>query len=341
VTSSLEAFLACRLLPLDKCPGLRPIGVGEVLRRIAGKVVMSVIKGDVQKSVGSLQVCGGQEGGCEAAIHAMRTIFEDDETDAVLLIDAANAFNSINRSVMLENIRRLCPIAYNYAYNCYAAQARLFVVGGKEIRSREGTTQGDPPSMALYALGLMPLLWGLSDPERGDKQVAYADDLTGGGKLGDLKSWFDSIVAKGPAFGYYAEPSKSWLIVKEDKLDEAKVTFANTDVNITTSGKKHLGAVIGHLDYKVDFVSKLVTEWIHQIKQLSEIALSEPHAAYTAFTSCIRHKYTHYLRTIPAISSLLEPLESAIMNFLIPALTNGRSVTSDERILLSLPELKN
>ncbi len=43
VTSSLEAFLACRLLPLDKCPGLRPIGVGEVLRRIAGKVVMSVI----------------------------------------------------------------------------------------------------------------------------------------------------------------------------------------------------------------------------------------------------------------------------------------------------------
>ena len=70
---------------------------------------------------------------------------------------------------------------------------------------------------------------------------------------------------------------------------------------------------------------------------MSEIALSEPHAAYTAFTSCIRHKYTHYLRTIPAISSLLEPLESAIMNFLIPALTNGRSVTSDERILLSLP----
>ena len=35
---SLEAFIACRLIPLNKNPGLRPIGVGEVLRRIAGKV---------------------------------------------------------------------------------------------------------------------------------------------------------------------------------------------------------------------------------------------------------------------------------------------------------------
>ena len=31
--SSLESFVACRLIPLDKKSGLRPIGVGEVLRR--------------------------------------------------------------------------------------------------------------------------------------------------------------------------------------------------------------------------------------------------------------------------------------------------------------------
>ena len=53
-TSSIEALLANRLVPLDKCPGLRPIGIGEVLRRIAGKVFMEVVKGDVQESVGSL-----------------------------------------------------------------------------------------------------------------------------------------------------------------------------------------------------------------------------------------------------------------------------------------------
>ena len=46
-------------MPLDKNPGLRPIGVGEVFRRIEGKVVMSIEKDDVPKSVGNLQLCGG------------------------------------------------------------------------------------------------------------------------------------------------------------------------------------------------------------------------------------------------------------------------------------------
>ena len=38
-SNNIEALLASRLIPLDKHPGLRPIGVGEVLRRITGKVV--------------------------------------------------------------------------------------------------------------------------------------------------------------------------------------------------------------------------------------------------------------------------------------------------------------
>ena len=42
-THTIEAFLSCRLIPLDKSPGLRPIGVGEVLRRIAGRVIVSVL----------------------------------------------------------------------------------------------------------------------------------------------------------------------------------------------------------------------------------------------------------------------------------------------------------
>ena len=39
--------------------------------------------------------------------------------------------------------------------------------------------------------------------------------------------------------------AKTWLIVKEDHVQSAKMTFASTGVNITTHGKEHLGAALG------------------------------------------------------------------------------------------------
>ena len=69
--------------------------------------------------------------GSEAAIYAMREIFEADETDAALLIDASNAFNSLNRAAALHNVRVICPAIAIYVINTYRAPARLFVFGGK------------------------------------------------------------------------------------------------------------------------------------------------------------------------------------------------------------------
>ena len=178
-----------------------------------GKVFMSVAKDDIQDATGAMQVCAGQPGGCEAAIHAMHDIFLEEETECLLLVDAKNAFNSINRAAMLENIRRLCPIAYIYAFNCYGVHARLFVVGGKEIFSQEGTTQGDPPAMAFYGIGIMPFLQKLKRSCK-TAQIGYADDLQGGRKVLDTRHWFDTVEDKGPSHGYDDEPSKSHLIVK-------------------------------------------------------------------------------------------------------------------------------
>ena len=84
----LEAITASRMVALNKNPGCRPVGIGEVLRRIIGKAIMEVTKDDIREAVGNLQVCAGQLAGCEAAIHAMREIYEDPECEAVLMVDA-------------------------------------------------------------------------------------------------------------------------------------------------------------------------------------------------------------------------------------------------------------
>ena len=130
---TIEPILASRLIPLDKGDGdVWLIGVGEVIRRIFGKYVTKVTKQDVIEASGSLQVCAEFESGSEAAIHA------------------------------LHNVRILCPTIATYATNIYREPARLFIIGGKELRSEEGTIQGGPLAKCLYAVSLQPIITRLN-----------------------------------------------------------------------------------------------------------------------------------------------------------------------------------
>ena len=63
----------------------------------------------------------------------MCSIFDADEMDAVLLIDASNAFNALNRAAALHNIRVLCPTLATYMINTYRQPARLFIKGDEEL----------------------------------------------------------------------------------------------------------------------------------------------------------------------------------------------------------------
>ena len=73
--NALSHFLACRLIALDKCPGVRPIGICEAARRIISKAILFVLRDDIQDAAGSMQLCAGQIAGVEAAIHFMREAF--------------------------------------------------------------------------------------------------------------------------------------------------------------------------------------------------------------------------------------------------------------------------
>ena len=320
--SSIEALVASRLIPLDKGGGgVRPIGVGEVVRRVISKSVMKVVKPDVMSASGSLQLCAGQPSGSEAAIHAMRNIFDEDDTEAILLIDASNAFNSLNRAAALNNIKILCPMVATYAINTYRLPMRLFVLGGQEMKLSEGTTQGDPLSMALYAISLQPLITRLHITSS-TKQCWFADDASGAGTAIQLKKWWDTLIEDGPEYGYHPKDDKCWLITKPEKEEIIREIFKETEINITTEGKRHLGAVVGSRSYLNEYVNEKVEEWVKEIINLADCATTQPQASYAVYTFGLNHRWTYFLRTLPDIQDLLQPLEEAITKFLLPALVD-------------------
>ena len=112
----LAPLTACRLVALDKCPGVRPVGVGEVVRRIICKSILSVIRPEIRAMVGSSQLCAGQKCGCEAAVHALEAIFEEETTEGVILVDASNAVKylgvivdkQVSWKLHIANVRRVC-----------------------------------------------------------------------------------------------------------------------------------------------------------------------------------------------------------------------------------------
>ena len=113
----LQAYNACQLIPPDKCLGVRPIDVGEVIRWIIGRTTVPCIQTDLKQLGGNQQLFMGQRCGVEHAFNSLRANF--DENEAVLLIDAPNAFNLLNRKLALETIKIICPALFIAVKNSY------------------------------------------------------------------------------------------------------------------------------------------------------------------------------------------------------------------------------
>ena len=332
---SLKSFTACRLVPLDKKPGVRPIGICEVLRRIVGKAILTIIGEQIQQAVGSLQLCGGQECGVEAAIHAMRHLWNEEETEAVLLADASNAFNRLNRSMCLHNIRHLCPAIAGAVTNTYRHPARLFV-DGECLLSEEGTTQGDPMAMPMYVIGLLPLMQKVASSSAA-QHIWFADDFTAAGRMRALRVWWNTLEEEGHKYGYFINGSKSTLLVKPQFAKTTEEVFHGTNIAIMQDGCRHLGAGLGTAAFCKQFVAAKVTEWVKELQVLTRYAQSQPQAAYTAFTQGLKGKWTFLARTMPEETENFQPLEEIIHGEFIPALTGHPTPDQTTRTLLALP----
>jgi len=113
--------------------------------------------------------------------------------------------------------------------------------------------------------------------------VWYADGAAAGGRLCQLKNWWDKLCSFGYPFGYNVNATKSWLVVKEESLQSTRHVFAGTGVRITSVGHPYLGAALGSTTFINDLTQQRVNEWIGGVSHLSSFASTQPHASYSAF----------------------------------------------------------
>ena len=252
---------------------------------------------------------------------------------------SANDASIANRCrTTLHNITVCCPSLAIILANTYRAPIRMIIPGNGEITSTEGTTQGDPLAMAMYALAITPLIHQLRSSCPSVQQVWFADDAIGTtSTCSNLKSWWNKLSLYGPAFGYHPNASKTYLVVKQEHMTNAQELFVDTDVHITIQGKRHLGAAIGSRIFMEEYVASKVQTWTDEIKRLAKVATSQPHAAYAAFTHGLSSHWSYLMRTIPDIQHLLLPLKNEIHQTFIPALTGRPPSSKLEHDLLGLP----
>ena len=188
--TSLEAYNNSRLILLDKCPSVQPIGIGEILRRIIGRCISSCQGAEAERIGGNFQLCFGETAGIEHTIHALRREFKKENCEAILLIDATNAFNLLNRTTALENVRRMSPSLYIPPSNTYQTTSSLFV-DKSAFFSQKSCTPGDPIAMLMYGIAKKPLILNLQTPKIVQKW--YADGGNAAGSLQQQPELFENL----------------------------------------------------------------------------------------------------------------------------------------------------
>ncbi|GJT18909.1 reverse transcriptase domain-containing protein [Tanacetum coccineum] len=283
-----EYIASAPLTPLVKPGGgIRPIAVGTVWRRLVSKVSAVMIGNSLNGYLDDLQFGVGVSGGGEAILHAVNRLIEDRGDDvglSMLLVDFKNAFNLVDREVMLKEVRLRCPTISRWVEFCYSNPARLYY-GEHILRSCQGVQQGDPLGPLLFALVLHPLICKIRDSFSLSLQAWYLDDGTIIGDTLVVGKALELIMKDGPSSGLHLNIDKTEVFwPKEDPRSKLAGIFP-PNIARPLHGVKLLGGPASvDFDFSSELVMKRVTKTIVLMDTVARI--NDPQCELLLLRAC-------------------------------------------------------
>ncbi len=306
----LPHLCGATLIPIrKKSGGLRPIAIGETLRRLTSKCLAFSARISARSRFLPSQLGVGVKGGCEAIIHSVSRHFSSAPTDKcwTLLLDFSNAFNSVDRGHMFHEFRKHIPSLSPWMEACYSCQPNL-LMGNHSILSCCGVQQGDPLGPLGFALTLQPIV-DLIQSEVPDLSINawYLDDGTLVGSPNDLMSALEIIEREGPNIGLHLNKSKSLLFIPPN-ADES-INPLPSAIPKVRQGFSLLGCPIGPPDFCDSVFQNRVDKVNISLNLLH--TLQDSQAQSTLLRSCLAlPKVVSVLRACPP-----SHIRSASQNF--------------------------
>ena len=309
----------------------RPITLCNTMRKIVSIILYNKNAAAVDATLDEVQFAHKPQG-MEIIIHTMSAVLQNDTGLDLLVSDATNGFNVLNRMRALEIIMTSYPSMYPFIRDMYLESPKLFFNmrhdGVKQLVMEMGVQQGDVMSTLLYSITMLELHKSMQRVvKNGGKAAAFVDDTFTAGRFDEITQVIDILNGDLASDSGYQLNSEKCMVLMGKVGDEHEVKRRH-DMYVQTHhlhphnvlihpddvaliygsdseqwvmakhryGVKVLGSMIGSTEYYADQLQSKLSELQDDAEQL--IKFCHKQDCMTLLQWCFNAKVNHLMRTL-------------------------------------------